>query len=118
MKIKIVGKDLFKKSNYIFIENHDVSGVFNVYATRDDNNQLLVDIAGSLSWIKNDMAIKIVDSNISKQWISIKKQRFLDFNIETNIRCPEWMSKDDNFFCDLIENPQLAKEKLLQHENL
>ncbi|HOP57435.1 MAG TPA: hypothetical protein PLM51_04640 [Bacillota bacterium] len=132
MKVKIVDFGLFQKSNgYEFSRDLNSEYVFDVYAiiTSKKTRYVLLYISNIqvLNFFKLNGSLQIIDNRTNSKWCYTKSYSggthiyysggsYFQTIRYKDVNAPEWMISDKRFFLELIEKPEIAREKFFQNE--
>ena len=132
MKVQVVDISLFQESNgCYFSRNIGDDYIFDVYAIVNIKKSkyvlLYLHEIQVLNFFKLNESIQITDNIVNSKWIITKKFKsklrirhgfgsYLQDILYKEVYCPKWMIEDENFFLELIENPNQAKTKFFKHE--
>jgi hypothetical protein len=134
VKAKIVDFSLFKESNgYESSKDSNSDYVFNVYAIMTSKNTKYVLLYLSeiqvLNFFKLNESLQIIDKSVNRQWVIEKNFNGGDYIYYgggsyfqpikyKDVCAPEWMILDKHFFLELIEKPNIAREKFFSNEGV
>lgn len=134
MKVKIVDLSLFQESNgYEFSRDLNSEYVFDVYAiiTTKKTKYVLLYISNIqvLNFFKLNSSLQIIDISISNKWSYVKNYcsgtyiyysggSYFQTIKYKDVNAPEWMISDRHFFLEIIEKPEIAREKFFKNEGI
>lgn len=134
MKVKIVDFGLFQKSNgCYFSRNLNSEYIFDVYAIINfkRTKYVLLYIADiqMLNFFKLNSSLQIIDASISSKWSFVENYSggtniyysggsYFQTIKYKDVEAPEWMISDKHFFLEIIEKPEIAREKFFKNEDI